>query len=292
MGRFDGKRVLVTGATGNVGGGVIRSLGQARTVELIAGVRRPGNAELGVRQVYFDFNEPDSIARALVGIDRVLMVTGYTVDKLMQGKTFIDEARKAGVSYVVHLGSPGDDDTRVAHYGWEQLVERYLEWSGIGFTHLRPQIYMQNLLGYGSTSLVDHGAIRQYVGSARLCWIDCEDISTVAALCLTDPGAHHGKTYRLGAEVRSYREIAEIMSEVIGQNFVYEPHLPSEFLAKSVAAGAEPIYMRSVHDNYADLDAGRGPGVSQSFEDFSRLTGKAPRTLKDFIASHADRFRY
>ena len=94
-------------------------------------------------QVYFDFNDPDSMARKLVGIDRVLMVTGYTVDNLMQGKTFIDEARKAGVSYFVHLGSPGDDDTRVAHYGWEQLVERYLEWSGIGFTHLRPQIYMQ-----------------------------------------------------------------------------------------------------------------------------------------------------
>jgi hypothetical protein len=74
------------------------------------------------------------MARALVGIDRVLMVTGYTVDKLMQGKTFIDEARKARVSYVVHLGSPGDDDTCVAHYGREQLVERYLEWSGIGFT--------------------------------------------------------------------------------------------------------------------------------------------------------------
>ena len=217
--------------------------------------------------------------------------SGHTVDKLMQGKTFIDEGRKAGVSYVVHLGSPGDDDTRVAHYGWEQLV-KYLEWSGIGFTHLRPQIYMQNLLGYGSTSLVDHGVIRQYVGSARLCWIDCEDISTVAALCLTDPDSHDRKTYRLGAEVRSYDEIAGMMSEVVGQHFVYESQSPSEFLARSVAVGAEPVYTRSVRDNYADLEAGRGPGVCKSFEDFSLLTGEAPRTLKDFIASHADRFRY
>jgi uncharacterized protein YbjT (DUF2867 family) len=287
-----GKKVLVTGATGNVGGGVIRSLSQARDVELIAGVRKPGDSELSVTQVHFDFDDPDSMARALVGIDQVLMVTGYTVDKLKQGKTFIDEAKKAGVGYVVHLGSPGEDDTRVAHYGWEQLVERYLEWSGIGFTHLRPQIYMQNLLGYGSTSLVDRGVIRQYVGDARLCWIDCEDISAVAALCLTDPDSHKGRTYRLGAEVRSYHEIAGIMSDVVGQHFVYEPQSPSEFLAKSVAAGAEPVYMRSVRDNYADLEAGRGPGVSQSFEDFSRLTGRAPRSVRDFIASHVDRFRY
>jgi hypothetical protein len=53
------KGFWVTGATGNVGGGVIRSLGQAREVELIAGVRSPGNAEPGVTQVYFDFNDPD-----------------------------------------------------------------------------------------------------------------------------------------------------------------------------------------------------------------------------------------
>ncbi len=69
---------------------------------------------------------------------------------------------------------------------------------------------------------------------------------------------------------------------------MYEPQSPSEFLAKSVAAGAEPVYMRSVHDNYADLEAGREPGVAQSFEDFSLLTGKAPRSLRDFIASHVD----
>jgi NAD(P)H dehydrogenase (quinone) len=284
--------VLITGATGNVGGGVIRRLGRERGVELTAGVRKPESSVLGIRQVHFDFDDPDSMARALVGIDRVLMVTGYTVDKLIQGKTFIDEAKRAGVDYVVHLGSPGDDDTRVAHYGWEQLVERYLEWSGIGFTHLRPQIYMQNLLGYGSTSIVDHGVIRQYAGDSRLCWIDCEDISTVAALCLSDPDSHKAKTYRLGAEVRSYHEIAEIMSDVVGQSFVYEPRSPSEFLRKSIAAGAEPVYMRSVHDNYADLEAGRGPGLAQSFQDFSRLTGRAPRSLRDFIAAHVDRFRY
>jgi NAD(P)H dehydrogenase (quinone) len=123
-------------------------------------------------------------------------------------------------------------------------------------------------------------------------WIDSEDISAVAALCLADPDSHKGKTYRLGAEIRSYHEIAGIMSDVIGHHFVYEPQSPSEFLAKSVAAGAEPVYMRSVHDNYADLEAGRGPGVSQPFEDFSRLTGKAPSSLSDFIASHVDCFRY
>jgi NAD(P)H dehydrogenase (quinone) len=285
-------RVLVTGATGNVGGGVVRLLRDDPRLDVVAAVRNPGKTELGVRQVHFDFDEPDTMARALSGVDRILMVTGYTVDKLIQGKNFIDEARKAGVGYVVHLGSPGDDDTRVAHYGWEQLVERYLEWSGIMFTHLRPQIYMQNLLGYGGVGITDKGVLRQYVGDARLGWIDCADIAAVAALCLAEPGPHLGKLYRLSAEVRSYREIAEIMSEAVGQAFVYDPRPPAEFLANSLSAGAEPAYMRSVHDNYADLEVERGPGLAQTFPDFSALTGRPPRTLRDFITAHADRFRY
>jgi len=285
-------RVLVTGATGNVGGGVVRMVRDNAALEVVAAARNPGRVDLGVRQVHFDYDDADSMARALSGVDRVLMVTGYTIDKLIQGKKFVDEARKAGVGYVVHVGSPGDDDTRVAHYGWEQLVERYLEWSGNAFTHLRPQIYMQNLLGYGSVSIAENGVIRQFVGNARLCWIDCADISAVAALCLADPSAHRSKLYRLGAEVKSYAEIAEIMTEAVGQRFVYQPQPPADFLARSLAAGAEPAYMRSVHDNYADLEAGRGPGLAQTFPDFAALTGRSPRTVRDFVTANADRFRY
>ena len=287
------RRILVTGATGNVSGALIDRLATDPSVELVAALRSPEKSdELPIPAIHFDYDRPETFQPALAGIDSLFMMTGYTVDMLNQSKMLVDAARKAGVSHIVHLGSPGNDDTRVAHYAWQQLVERYIEWSGIPYTHLRPQIYMQNLLGYGNTGIVRDGVIRQYVGGAQLSWVDCADVGSVAAASLAAPEKHIGKTHRLGYELRGYAEIAEIFTEVIGQPFRYEPHDAEEFLEKSLAAGAEPVYMRSVYENYRDLAAGIGPGVTEVFDNFTELTGREPRLIADFIRAHADQFRY
>src|SRR5258707_2267507 len=258
------RRVLVTGATGNVGGAVIRNLVSDPTLELVAATRNPGKAgDLGVATVLFDFDKPETFAPALKGTDSVFLMTGYSVDMLNQSKMIVDAAKEAGIRYILHLGSPGNDDTRVAHYGWQQLVERPIEWSGIAYTHLRPQIFMQNLLGYGNTGIVKDGVLRQYVGDAKLSWVDCEDVGLVAAACLRDAEAHLGQTYRLGYDLKGYAEIADILSEIAGQPFRYEPLPAQQFYEKALAAGAEPVYMRSVYENYLDLEAGRGPGVRE-----------------------------
>jgi hypothetical protein len=90
----------------------------------------------------------------------------------------------------VHLGACGDDDTRVAHYAWHQFIERYVEWCGFSFTHLRPEIFMQNMLGYGGESFIQKGVIRHYIGDARLSWVDVEDVGAAAAACLAQPEEH------------------------------------------------------------------------------------------------------
>ncbi|WP_069659011.1 Rossmann-fold NAD(P)-binding domain-containing protein [Arcticibacter eurypsychrophilus] len=60
---------------------------------------------------------------------------------------------------VVHLGACGRDDTTVAHWAWHQLVEKYIEWSGFIFTHLRPETFMQNVLSYGGKRGINEGVI-------------------------------------------------------------------------------------------------------------------------------------
>jgi NAD(P)H dehydrogenase (quinone) len=183
----------------------------------------------------------------------------------------------------------GDDDTRVAHYGWHQFIERYIEWSGITFTHLRPEIFMQNLLGYGGESYVEQGVITHYVGGARLSWVDCDDVAAVAAVCLAQPEQHAGKTYRMGYEAKSYYELADVFTEVLGQPFSYEPQPPSDFLRNVLAAGAEPAYMKCVFDSYTDLTNGKDIGADKTFDNFPQLTGRAPRNLADFARIYADR---
>jgi NAD(P)H dehydrogenase (quinone) len=286
-------RVLVMGATGQVGGSVASLLSRNPQLDVVAAARNPAKAaHLGVPVVLLDLDKIETFAQALVGVDRLFMATAYTVDMLRQSKDLVNMAKKADVKQIVHLGACGDDDTRVAHYGWHQFIERYIEWSGITFTHLRPEIFMQNLLGYGGESYVRGGVIRHYVGNARLSWVDCDDVAAVATACLTDPERHAGKTYRLGYEAKNYHEVAETFTEVLGQPFSYEHRPPSEFLRNVLAAGAEPAYMKCVFDSYSDLTEGKDLGADQVFDNFTCITGGHPRTIADFARRYADRFRY
>lgn len=286
-------KILVMGVTGQVGRAVVPLLAADPSVEVIASARNPDKAAgLGVPVRALDLDKPETLAPALAGIDRLFVVTGYTVDMLRQSKDLLNAAKRAGVRHVVHLGACGDDDTRVSHYGWHQFIERYIEWSGFSFTHLRPEIFMQNLLGYGGASTVENGVIRHYVGDTRLSWVDCDDVAAVAAETLLHPERHAGKTYRLGYEAKTYHDIAATFREVLGQPFRYEPRPPREFLDRVLAAGAEPAYMQCVFNSYSDFTAGRNQGADEVFDNFPAITGRQPKTLADFAKTHAAAFRY
>lgn len=286
-------RILITGATGQVGSAVIPYLVADPSVEVVAAVRTPAKAShLAVPLVHLDLDQPETMTTALAGVDRALLITGYTVDMLRQSKDFLNAAKRAGVHHIVHLGACGDNDTRISHYGWHQFIERYVEWCGFSFTHLRPEIFMQNMLGYGGESYVRRGLIQHYIGQARLSWVDTADVSEVAASSLLNPGKHGGQTYRMGYEAATYDEVAEIFTRVIGQPFTYEARPPEEFYRNVLAAGAEPAYMKCVFDSYSDFTAGRGERVDEVFHNLPDIIGKKPRTLAEFAARHRDKFRY
>jgi NAD(P)H dehydrogenase (quinone) len=286
-------RILVLGATGQVGGAVIPFLLNEPFIEVLAAARNPKKAEtLGVPVVYLDLDDFDSLQPALEGIDRVFMATGYTVDMLRQSKDFVNTAVRAGVQQIVHLGACGDDNTRVAHYGWHQFIERYIASSGVThYTHLRPEIFMQNLLGYGGESYIEHGVIRHYVGDARLSWVNCDDVAAVAAACLLQPEAHHASTYRMGYEAMDYHQVAGVLTEVVGQPFRYEAQAPEAFLKNVLAAGAEPAYMQCVYQSYRDFTDGKLVG-SEVFHNLPSLIGREPKTLADLVRTHMSAFRY
>jgi NAD(P)H dehydrogenase (quinone) len=289
----DKTRILVMGATGQVGGRVVFELVMDARVEVVAAARDLDKAaRLGVPVVHLDLDKMETFAPALHGIDSIFMATGYTVDMLRQSKDLVNAAKRAGVKHIVHLGACGDDDTRVAHYGWHQFIERYIEWSGIRFTHLRPEIFMQNLLGYGGESYVKHGVIKHYVGAARLSWVDCEDVAAVAAACLLDSSTHAGRTYRLGYEAKTYYELAEVFTDTLGQPFSYEPQPPADFLRNVLAAGAEPAYMKCVFDSYTDLTNGKDIDADEIFDNFHSITGRQAKTIAQFAIKHAASFQY
>jgi uncharacterized protein YbjT (DUF2867 family) len=180
----------------------------------------------------------------------------------------------------------------VDHWLWHQFVEAYIESSGFVYTHLRPEIFMQNLLGYGGAKIVADGMIRHYVGDARITWIDGEDVAAIAAAALCDPERHAGKTYRIGADIKSYAEIAEIMTRIVGKPFTYEARPPEEFLSNALAGGSNAAYMQSAFENYLAYSVGKRSGVEELTGTFQEIIGRPPTSIEDFLYRHRSRFAY
>jgi NAD(P)H dehydrogenase (quinone) len=290
------KKILITGATGQVGRKTIDRLMDEKEVEIVAAVRSPEKAasftSRGIATVILDLDVEKTHLPALQGIHSLFVLTGYTVDMLRQSKALLDNAKKAGVQHVVHLGACGRDDTTIAHWAWHQFVERYIEWAGFSFTHLRPETFMQNLLSYGGEKTIKNGIVHAFVEGARLSWVDVDDVAQVAALALAHPEVHRGQTYRLGYDAATFGELAEKLTDSVGQPFRYEPLPPEVFLEAMRSAGAEMAYMNCVYDHWKRYAAGTIPGADDTFDNFRSITGRQPATLSDFILRHKAEFSY
>jgi NAD(P)H dehydrogenase (quinone) len=290
------RKILITGATGQVGSRTIDRLLNENDVEIVAAVRSPQKAaaftDRDIATVILDLDDESTHPAALQGIHTLFVLTGYTVDMLRQSKALLDNAKKAGVQHVVHLGACGRDDTTIAHWAWHQFVERYIEWAGFSFTHLRPETFMQNLLSYGGEKTIKNGVVNAFVEGARLSWVDIDDVAEVAALALTYPEVHGGKTYRLGYDAVTFGELAELMTAIVGQPFRYVPLPPEVFLEAMRSAGAEMAYMSCVFDHWKRYAAGTILGADDTFDNFPDITGKQPTKLADFILRHKADFAY
>ncbi|MDK3006628.1 SDR family oxidoreductase [Providencia rettgeri] len=279
--------ILITGATGQVGSYLTQSLHEKGYQDVVLAIRVPNKiTNTSYRTVVMDYDKPETIENALQGIDSVFMMTGYTIDMLVQSKIFIDTAKKSGVKYIVHLGACGDDNAQVAHWAWHQLIERYIEWSGMQYTHLRPESYMQNLLGYQGDNNLQKGILRSYFGHAVLSWVDCADVAELAAHCLLAPEKHTGHIYRLGYENKNYTQIAELITEQLGITFQYQAENPDEFWQHALNNNLELAYMKSIYDHYVDFTNGKLDRTGIVFDNFQTITGKPPTSLKQFILKH------
>ena len=271
-------RIVVTGATGTVGGEVMRQLRPDAAVgklDVVGGARnQAGAAKLSTRgdaSVTLDLDRPDTLRPALRGADAVFLVTGYSVEMLVHSKRLLDAAKAEGVRHVVHLGALAADDTPFAHFAWHQMVERVIEAMGFSFTHLRPNFFIDTVWN-GFRHRPDR--IVHFVGDQRVSFVCAEDMAAVAAEALRHPETHAHQTYPLAVEALTFAEVAAILSEVTGTTVEYRPRPAADLFAIMQKQGAEPVYAASLAEGVAATERGEMPLSGAVFDTVEQVTGR------------------
>jgi NAD(P)H dehydrogenase (quinone) len=128
--------VLVIGATGQTGRLIVADFDRdPGNIRLRLAARKQADIEqmraAGKVVVHFDLDDPQTFGAALAGVDRLFLLTVHTVDMLVQSKTLVDAAKKADIRHIAHQGIFGQWDSTDPHFAWHQMIEKYIEVSGI-----------------------------------------------------------------------------------------------------------------------------------------------------------------
>jgi NAD(P)H dehydrogenase (quinone) len=284
--------VLVLGASGTIGKQVIKEL-EGKPVNVRITSRKHEVVEKlcseGKDCKFLDLDDPRTFALALAGIDRVFLLTGYTVGMLTQSKTLVDAAVKAGVSHIVHVGVFAEWDTTDAHFAWHQMIEKYIEASGIAWTHLHPNMFMEALTG---AYLPKYLTFTTYWKDRRVGYIASSDIAAVGAKVLVDgPGRHASKHYWLSVESHNGKEMAQLMSEVTGLEIKCEEKGVEEFkqlIEAWIAKGADSWYASANIEFVTQMLDGRMSYMSMVQNDIPFILGRPAKTVREFLLENKD----
>jgi uncharacterized protein YbjT (DUF2867 family) len=280
-------RVFLIGATGNVGKALLRELAPDQAsgrLDVAVGTRSETAATLvrgaGMRPVPFDFENLAGFDTAFAGAGTLFMLRPYTIRQMMYGKQVIDAAVRTGINAVVTVGAYGAADTPWPVIGWNFLVESYAERSGLAWTHLRPNFFMDNILAQRdpASGTIHNGLVR------RVSWIASEDIAAVAAAVLRDPAKHAGRAYALASEAASPDDIAADLAAATGQPHRVVPPDRAIVMKRLLAQGREPFYADALLEYVAAIAAGDVPEAADVFDTVELVAGRPALKWREFLA--------
>ncbi|WP_418062642.1 SDR family oxidoreductase [Pimelobacter simplex] len=277
--------LAVTGATGGLGGRVARALA-ARGVAQRLLVRDPARAPQlpGATVARTTYDDRAAAVAALDGVRTLLMVSAAeTEDRLAEHRAFVDAAAQAGVEHVVYTsfyGAAPQATFTLARDHW--FTEEHLRASGMGFTFLRDNLYLDFL----PHMVGEDDVLRGPAGDGRLAAVTRDDIAASALAVLLAPGEHVGATYDLtGPEALTFTEIAAIIASHTGRPVTFHDETVDEAYASRRRWEAPPWQYDAWVSTYTAVAAGELAGVT---DHVARLTGRAPTGLAAYLAAQHD----
>jgi uncharacterized protein YbjT (DUF2867 family) len=283
------KTVLVTGATGTIGRDVAKIL-SGNGVPVRAGVRDQAKAKKlfgpDIALTTFDFEDAASFSGTLKGVEKVFLLPPLIQNQVEATNGFVDAAKRAGVRHIVKLSVIGADIDPPYKFGkWHAAGEEHVRESGLEFTFLRPNSFMQNFINYFPPR---DGAIYLPWGNGKASLVDTRDVAAVAAEALTRDG-HERKTYALtGPAALGIAEVASILSAVAGREINYVDVPESAARDGMLQAGLPQWQVEGIMELHAINKQNRWATVTNDLE---KVTGKPAITFAQFARDHAQNFR-
>lgn len=284
--------ILITGAAGLSGSAVVREFArQHHPIRALVRNREKAQALEAfstVEIVEGDMLRPETLDAALDGVERVLMISSANQQLVETQCTFIDAARKAGVRHIVkYSGFHATLDSPFIFSQMHAEIERYLENSGLAWTHLCPSQFMQVYFREVPT-IVAEGAFYLALENAKLAPVAIEDIAQVAFILLTSEG-HQGKRYDMtGPQALTMSEVAEQISEAIGKPVRYV-NITLEERRRALLAAGTPLYLVDALDIQVSE---RQKGIEAIvYLDTHETFGIHPTTFAEFARHNAAVFR-
>ncbi|MEV8320565.1 SDR family oxidoreductase [Streptomyces sp. NPDC059900] len=287
--------ILVTGATGNVGGKVLALL-RADGHKVRALTRDPGKAafEAGadLEVVAADLGRPETLPAALDGVQKVFLMS-LGANKATHDAHLVAAAREAGVEHIVQLSTLGvemAEDPKANPLGhWHRIAEDALKDSGVPWTILRPNGFMSMNLGWAA-SIKAEGIARGPLADVPEAIVDPRDIAEVAMRALTGEG-HEGQVYELtGPQALTGREQLAVVGSLLERDLRFETvplsahremmlrHFSEETVNGVITTLEEAI------EHGSELHGRLSP-------DIRRVLGREPRSFATWVHDHLDFYR-
>ncbi|MBL0910402.1 NAD(P)H-binding protein [Pectobacterium versatile] len=277
--------IAITGASGQLGRLVIKQLLEKVPANDIVALVRDANkvADLsakGVQVKAADYNQPEALASALQGVDKVLLISSSEVgQRAVQHRNVIDAAVKAGVKLVAYTSLLHADKSPLALAAEHQQTEALLKASGLPHVLLRNGWYTENYAASIPAAL-EHGVFIGSAGEGKITSATREDFAAAAVAVLTQEG-QAGKVYELaGDEPYTLAELAAEVSKQSGKNIGYQNLSEAEFAAALVSAGLPDVFAQIIADS--DTGASKG-GLFDDGKQLSRLIGRPTTPLSAVV---------
>ncbi len=278
-------KIAITGATGQLGNLVIEQLLQLTAAQnIVALVRNVDKAEhfktQGIELREFDYDRPETLVPALLGIDKLLLISANEIGRRTpQHQAVIDAAKVAGVPYLAYTSLLRADTSPLGLAQEHRETEKLIQDSGITYTFLRNNWYSENYLA-GVAHTIEIGTLFGAAQDGRISSASRIDYAEAAAKVLTSTG-HENKTYELaGSESFSLSDLATFIGQAVNKDIIYQNLSAEEYTQGLTQAGLPAGLVDVIVD--ADIQTIQGAMYSDS-KDLEQLIGHKTTSIQDAI---------